>query len=249
MAPRKKSTPSSDSPDSPKTGFDAIGITIPDVPGVDIAEVTSISLTTRASFKHIEPFLLSPIASDIEYQSADSLLHQVMEGSKNVHALMDPLIRPIRTGLDALYALKRKLVEPWDTAEFSIKNRMSAYKVEEQRRLNEKLQSERLRIAALQKKVDEQVSKNPEAPKVTVSSISVVTSPPVRGSNSSARSVTRVKVTNLEAVIMAVAIGEAPDSILEVNQSPLNAWLKADPEAVANCPGLEVYSDVVIAGR
>lgn len=65
------------------------------------------------------------------YQMADSLFGHIKLARKKVEGRFEPLIGPIRKGLDKLYALKREADRPLDEAEKSLKLKMAAYKEEE----------------------------------------------------------------------------------------------------------------------
>lgn len=84
------------------------------------------------------------------YQMADSLFGHIKFARRKVEERFDPIIGPIRKGLDKLYALRREADHPLDQAERDLKDKMAAYKTEERLVLAEVKQIEEDKERALQ---------------------------------------------------------------------------------------------------
>lgn len=94
------------------------------------------------------------------YAYADSLLLKVRIAIETVDGKLDPIIKPIRSGLDQLYALKRELHAPLDAAETAIKGKMAAWQLAERKKIQEEErrkqeQEDLLRRKALAKQQEE----------------------------------------------------------------------------------------------
>ena len=69
-----------------------------------------------------------------------------------------------------------------------------------------------------------------------------------KAASSSARKVKRWRITDMEKFILSVAMGDIPQDAVLVNEVAVNRYFKS-VEVVAGWPGVEVYDDIVIAGR
>ena len=71
----------------------------------------------------------------------------------------------------------------------------------------------------------------------------------VKGASSSARKVRKWRVADMDVFVAAVAAFEIPQNVLAVDATMVNQYFKVNEEIVADWPGVEVYDDIVIAGR
>lgn len=86
------------------------------------------------------------------YVEADSLLTKIKRARKNWEDRMEPIIRPIREGLDLLYALNRDVDRPLGALETQLKDKMKAFKAKETLQLRaaeEARQREERRLAEI----------------------------------------------------------------------------------------------------
>jgi hypothetical protein len=95
---------------------------------------------------------------------------------------------------------------------------------------------------------------------VPVESVSDL-NPTVRGAASTSRTLTKVRVIDPEAFLSAMQDYEPKAGIYQTGHPPfsvidpemlrvrLNALFKEQPGVVTTWPGIEVYQDVIIAGR
>jgi hypothetical protein len=72
--------------------------------------------------------------------------------------------------------------------------------------------------------------------------------PPV-SIHSSSRPVQRVRVVNLDELLIGIIEKHVPEDVISVVESALNRYLRDAPDVVATWPGVEVYDDVQIRGR
>ena len=231
-------------------------VAVEDAPGYTAAAVIDLALATinvgESMQKSAEELT---IKTEANYITADHLLSVVTNAHQNDEGLvsLESIIRPIRKGLDILYAINRRIDKPYSDAIDTIKHKMAEYKTAERRRLEaeQRKRDEEARQAAAEV-AKRNANKPSPAPALEPISTPVVaamplpSSMPVKTANSSDRAILKVRVTNLEDLILAVAADMAPESCLLVNESALRNWLKLDENAVRNCPGLEVYEDTQI---
>lgn len=204
------------------------------------------------------------------YLQADDLLSHIRNAKAKVNEKMEPIIRPIRQGLDQLYALRRELEGPLDDAEKAVKRKMADWQVAERRRV-ELEQAERDRVQReetekVQRRLAEERRQEAERqlqannvqaadevlsqplPQVTV--LTTPVRPVVRAQGSTARTVTKWRVTDFAALVCEVAVGNVPMEVLMVNEVEMNRLVReGQGQIVGEWPGVEVYQDVQIAGR
>lgn len=231
--------------------------------------------------------LLAPLQPSVEalevltaedYEEADRLLSRVQVARKSWAAEMygpesDPKkqtgpIPSIRRGLDQLYALNRKIDQPLEALETSIKGKMKSFKLEEQRQLQ----------AAERAKQDEIDRKQREADALTAKALSAATpqlagrfanqasrlddqieevkatplAAPVQGFSSQVRTKKKWRVAKMSDFLTACldgTLGLEWATISPEGKATLDQVLKDDPDSLAAYPGIEVYDDINIVGR
>jgi hypothetical protein len=227
--------------------------------------------------------LLAPLQPDVDglqvvdaesYEEADQILNKVQTARKKWNAEMygadgkSGPIPSIRTGLDALYALNRKIDKPLELLEASIKSKMQAFKLEEARQLRaaqDAREAETRRLAALEQ---EALRKAAEAPTPQLAGRFVKQAEhaaialevaqeqpapqPVQAFNSATRTVKKWRLANPLAFAKAVADGTYDTGYVGVSEDAVrlfNEMLRTDPEGLGAYPGIEVYEDIRIVGR
>lgn len=105
------------------------------------------------------------------YQAADLVLFKIRSARKTVEALIEQeitsIIKPIRKGLDRLYAIQRTMIvdldTPLETAEKTAKRKMAAFQDEERRRAEEVARKKREEEARLERERQDAVRRQQEA--------------------------------------------------------------------------------------
>lgn len=213
--------------------------------------------------------LITPLQSDVEaltvktaedYEEADHLLHRINTVRKTWVERTEKIIRPIRQGLDELYALNREVTKPLDVLEAAVKGHMKAFKLEEQRliqaaanearRLEEEAQAQ-LRKAELAATPQLKGRLQTQAARTLQQAIQVEQHAPmpVMAATSTTRPVKVPGVSNLSKFLKGIADGYIPADCIEIKQGKLNTYYKDDPEGFEAWPGVTVTSDVQIVGR
>lgn len=209
------------------------------------------------------------VTDEDSYLHADVVLAKVRSTRKAWNERMEAIIRPIRTGLDHIYALNRDVDRPMELLETQVKKAMGDYKTQETRRLLDEQRAkdaEDQRIAEELARVQEAEAKARTAPmraklaaarealenqQQIVAEEPVAT--PVQANHSTTRAVKKIRVTDLGKLLLAIVAKKVPMDVILVNQVMLNSYLKLGPDnrslPVSEWPGVETYDDTQIVGR
>lgn len=236
--------------------------TSPSVPRVDPAAIKQAGTALLLPLQGTVQTLL--VRTEDEYQGADQVLGRIRQARKTWADKMEPIIRPIRQGLDNLYALNREVDKPLELMEGKVKGAMQEFKrlelaaIREQQRLREaetaRLQAEaeaKIRAAEtartpqMQGKLQAQAARASEQAEMVAQ---MAAPAPVRAVSSSTRTVTRYRV-NMAQLIKGIVDGYVPPQAVELSTRYLDQQLKDDPEGLKAWPGVDVYEDVQIVGR
>lgn len=205
------------------------------------------------------------------YSIADAFLKRIKQARAAVaEKIEDKLgIKPIREGLDRLYALRREINEradkPLAQAEAHVKKQMGDWQLAERKRIEQE-EAERLRKAReLERQAEEtrrQASSTADAKaraeaeeraaQLNAESMMLEHAQPeqpTRGRSSAVRFEKVVVVKDFDAFILGVASGDIPNTMVVVDEQAVRAYLAAWPEAVAQWPGVVVEDKAVVAGR
>jgi uncharacterized membrane protein YqiK len=211
------------------------------------------------------------VRTDDDYLVADAILGRIKKARKTWTDRMEKVIRPIRQGLDELYALNRDVDKPLADLEEGVKGKMKAFKLEEARLLREaderkRQEEDRLRREAEEAQRKAEAAKTPQlrgrleaqATRL-VAQAEVVsqqdTPEPIRGTSSTTRPQKRVRIKDLVHFLQGIVDGYVPEDcvnnprVLDAMQPTLNNYFKDDPVGMEAWPGVEVYDDVQIVGR
>lgn len=209
------------------------------------------------------------VTDEDSYLHADMVLAKIRSTRKAWNERMEAIIRPIRTGLDHIYALNRDVDKPMELLEGQLKRAMSDYKTQERRQLEAAQRAkdeEDQRIADELARVQEAEAKARTAPmraKLALAREALETqqqivaeepvSAPVQANHSTTRVVKKIRVIHLKMLLMAIVAGKVPMDAIAVNQVALNSYLKLGPDnnylPVSEWPGVETYDDTQIVGR
>ena len=267
---RKKTTPPTDPNLTAQSTTDQVEILpIPAVSKTAITKARDLALVIVAEVTAITANLV--VETEDQYHAADEILHRIKVTGKRLDQPFDEVIKPVRGGLDKVYALRRSIENPLLDLEVAIKEKMRVYKVnenerlrlveverarlqrvEEQRVYEEQRAEQNRRIAEAATQNDFQKAAEILATPVTVPEIAIVAPPlptPIRAASSSATKVKRVRVVDPDLFIHAVSLGLVPGYLLMIDHTALAHVLRDKPDEVALYPGVEVYEDFTISGR
>lgn len=109
-----------------------------------MVELAVLRDSAQATAREIELELSTLTVTDQEsFALADRLFNKARTGGKEVDALFEPIIRPVRDGLDVFYELRREFKKPLEKFEGHIGGLMAAYELE-LKRVRDKEEVERL---------------------------------------------------------------------------------------------------------
>lgn len=198
-----------------------------------------------------------------DQQSYDQGMH-FLEGVRHfrrqLDAEYDPLIHTTNQAHNQAIALKRRIEKPAIQAELIVKQRKVGFDLE-QRRIQD--EEQRRREAEAKRIHEESVLKQAEhaeglgMPRATVDAIldqpdiaPPPAAPPMHRIDKRVytRNVWKGEITDMKALIAAAASGKAPPTLLQGNQTAINALAKSLRDTM-DIPGLRAYCDKVPAGR
>lgn len=208
---------------------------------------------------------IGPITDEDDYAQADALYGRVKTAIKTWEARMEKIIRPIRTGLDELYALKREVAVPLKELETRIEQPMKAFKLAEHHRLlaaeQEKRDIEAEAIEELNRLNEKLEAAKTQPAKAKILQAIVTTeleledsmvqesAAPVMGEHSGSRFAKRPQVDDLIAFCAGIGKGDIPVDCIELKQGRLNTYYREDPDTVATFAGVSIHDDVNIVGK
>lgn len=199
------------------------------------------------------------------YAIADSFLSRIVTTRKAIKLRLAKIIDPIKEALKEAKGLLDEADGPLELAEQDVRGKMKDFKLEEARqaRIEEQKReeaAEELRRQANAKLLAEQKAKTQQmrdklaaqrAELETKADVAAAAPAPevVRAVGSTTRTVKVPRVTDMNAIISAVAAGRASRAILDVNMVALKALYKTHPEEVSKWPGIEWIDDIQIVKR
>lgn len=208
------------------------------------------------------------------YHTADRGLFDIRANRKLIADLIeqkvDPIIKPIRAGLDKLYEGRRtvlaELDKPLADAEGSVKAKMADYQAKqreaarqaEAKRLRDAAELERqaraaLEVAKTSTSVGEVRAALETASQAHAQARSVRSAPPppapVKGAASKTVVTKKWVVKDLSALIKAVAAGTVPEMVLTVDEDVMDAYWSEDRLTMVSWPGVDVVEQTTVTGR
>lgn len=222
--------------------------------------------------------LIAPLKSKVtatevttadQYTEASLILTQIQQAKAKWLSRINPIIEPIRSGLDLLYDLRKDIVDPLEELEASLKKSMKAFKLEEARLLREADERKAADEARLRQQIAEKEAAEAKARTKAMTSKILdakarlqqalaesqhkAAPEPVKAVGSTSRKKMKWRVIDLSAFLYYVLNSREEDlsSLIRVDETQLNAFFRlAKPQAGQQwLPGIEVYEDIDIAGR
>lgn len=240
----------------------------PEVAAAVVAPPVIITRTKEDGLALIPPLRADverlTITSAAEYHTADGILARIRAARSAWRGRMEKIIRPIRSGLDELYKLDRDVDKPLESLEKTVKQEMAAYKLEEGRRIQEEQDAIDRETERLRRQIAEQAAKEASARTTQMreraqqkrveleeqeADVILAAPEPVKAAQSSTRTVQKWRVVDPLKFFAAIGEGMLPAECGSVNVVEMNKQFKADPEGMKAWPGVEVFDDIIIAGR
>lgn len=208
------------------------------------------------------------VQSDDDYALADALLGQVNDLRKGWAGIwkriQEKTIKPIRSGLEELYALDRGVDKPLEALATGIRAKMTGYQREKLRIQQAKEREEQERREQLQREAEEKRKKAEAAAtpqlrsrfanqaaqlEVEVGRIDVFE--PVQlatGTSSAPRREKKVAI-DLANLLVGIIEGSVPEAAVVVQEQWILRQWKQDPDAVEKWPGVSIVEDINVVSR
>jgi hypothetical protein len=203
-----------------------------------------------------------------DYALADETLTAIMLAQKAWEGRLDPIISPIRSGLDLLYDLKRDILKPLQSLEKIVKGRMVEWKSIEKAKVQQALQEKEEAERVLQKELaDKEIAEAKARTKPMLDRILEQKSrlqqalvdkqneiiEPIKVAGSSARS-RKVWKTKDKLAFVKYLVKDRPDllSLIQIDSVQMNALFKLQRDELELgewMPGIEIEEDINIAGK
>jgi hypothetical protein len=230
----------------------------------DLALARQKSESAGPFIQQIEALL---VRDDKSLAQASMLLTTVAEIRKEIASRFDSILRPMNAAVSAARAFKTDLDSGPAKAEMLIREKMTAYRIEEQKRLQEAEEKRRQELEAQRRALElakqrEEAAKTPQMRdrlavkrlqvEAEVEAAALAPPPePVRVMGSVIRKKMKVRISDRAKFISALAYGTIPlDSLpWEAVEAQLNRDFNAAPPVVGTYPGVEVYEDIGIMRR
>lgn len=199
-----------------------------------------------------------PITTAVAYEGAVAALKNVKGRYNELDEREKTITKPINDSLKAIRDLFRGPKDLLQKAEAALKRGILTYQQEEERKRQEAqreaeraAEAERQRLAKLAVKAEERgdtakAEQFQERAAVVVPPIVQSEKPKVAGI--ATRKDWKAEVTDLSALIKAVAEGKAPARLLKVDSTELSKMARA-MQADLNLPGVRTWAEDVLAAR
>lgn len=233
-------------------------------------EALDITRTKKEALTQSKPLLSHAQSLIVEdeagYVAADSLRARIKESRKVFWDRITKAVTPAYQALQELYAIRNDLTKPLDEADEAVTTKMKEFKRREAVRIaaeqrERERQAEKLRQEAEEKRKKEEAAKTPamqariavqrEKLEEQAAEVEARESGVVKAAHSGTRTVTKIRVVNKMALVKAIAAGDIPDELVDVDTVILTAYFKQeklDKESAAAI-GCEIYEDIQIVGR
>lgn len=210
------------------------------------------------------------ITSQEEYAFFDSCLGEVTGARKDWKIRVEKILVPLRAATNAVHELNRATDRPRESLELYIKGKMADW----QRKLDAKKEADdSIKLLEAQKLRDEAAKLEQKASVVTTPGVGagrihikaaddlarasnlraiaadieeIETTVQADAEHSHAKRPMVWEITDMAELIKAVAAGDIPADVLEVNHKVINRYFKSDQEGVKEWPGVRVYEDIRI---
>ena len=200
-----------------------------------------------------------------EYDVADGMLLRITAAERKWLDKIDPIIGPIRKGLDALYDLKNEVWNPLKRMQTTVRQKMKDFKLEEKRQLEraeEQHQADKRSLdQAIAKAVSQAALAKTQAQKAVLTKAAQVLEEraevlaeqpapkPIQGTATRTRTVPKWKISNKMAFIQAVAAGTIDLEFVEPHTANIEGVFRNSRDEMRDWPGITIYEDIEIVRR
>lgn len=198
------------------------------------------------------------IVTDDDFQEAAGFLNGLKAIQKAIDETFNDPIKAAYAAHKSIVAAKAKHSEPVDQAERIIKGKLAAYQIEQERKA--RAEAERLALEARKKAEDEQLARaqameasgQKEAAEAILSedtaSPVIQARPTAKANGVSFREKWCGEVTDLMTLVKAIAVGQAPLTLIQSNPTTVRQYAESTKGNV-KVPGVRFWVEKVVSGR
>lgn len=188
-----------------------------------------------------------------ENDAAAEMLGEIKGRAKDMDALRRSMTRPLDDSKKRIMDLFRPIAEQLGEAEQHIKGAMIEWNRQEERRLTQEratADAERQRLADEATRAMEE-GRHLDGLIAAEDSLTVPEPPkaPARAAGTSKQKLWRAEVVDLQALVLAIATGDAPISLIKPDQSAIDALARATKQEGVVFPGVRFWSEVSMRAR
>lgn len=193
------------------------------------------------------------ITTAAENARAGEMLAEVKGRAKDMDDLRKSMTRPLDESKKRIMDLFRPIEQQLADAEQHLKGAMIGFQQQEERRLAAEraaADAERERLAAEASRAAEE-GRFTDAIVASEDSLAVPEPPkaPPRAAGTSFGETYKAEVIDLAALVLAVAMGEAPISLIKADETTLGALARATKQEGVVIPGVRFYREAVMSAR
>lgn len=193
------------------------------------------------------------ITTVAENERAGEMLAEVKGRAKDMDDLRKSMTRPLDESKKRIMDLFRPIEQQLADAEQHLKGAMIGFQRQEERRLS----AERAAADAERQRLEAEASRAAEEGRFTDAivasedSLAVPEPPkaPPRAAGTSFGETYKAEVIDLAALVLAVATGDAPISLIKADETTLGALARATRQEGVVIPGVRFYREAVMSAR
>ena len=230
------------------------------------AELQRAAEKSLAILDEVRPLTARPVKDAEDFKLFDMALARIVSDRKAWKEGVEKILIPMREAKEAVHSLDRATDRPKENMELAIRKAMAdwvrhldAIKAQEQKLIDD--EAVRLRTKAEEAQAKADAAKTvpmrarlvAQVQQLTQQAEAVAEIEPeahVEAENSHAKRPMKWKVTSLTAIIKAVAAGDLPEHLLELDTKMVNFYFKTARNEMADWPGIEIFEDVqIVSGQ
>ena len=192
------------------------------------------------------------------YQAGAELLRQIKSLLGEIDSTFDPIVKATHAAHKEALEQKKKHANPLSEADTAIRRKMARFQAEQERIRREQAAIEAAQARAAREKAEREAQELAEMGEAEMAeavrqSSEIENAPPIpepapKADGISTRKNWKARVTDLDALVKAVAAGDVPIGAIQADMRFLSLQAKA-LEKELKIPGVESYNDVGITVR
>ena len=188
-----------------------------------------------------------------ENNAAAEVLGEIKGRAKDMDTLRRSMTRPLDDSKKRIMDLFRPIAQQLGDAEQHLKGAMLEWQQQEERRLAQErvaADAERQRLADEAARAMEE-GRHSDAVVAAEDSLTVPDPPkaPARAQGTSTQTLWRAEVVDIQALVLAIATGDAPIGLIKPDQQAIDALARATKQEGVVLPGVRFWSEKAMRAR